>query len=354
MPRVARAVTATDEDVVPQAVVSAPADTTVVHGTSSPSISVETVGPRKISVGKQSTYKLVLKNTGAMPAQEVVVTIAVPDFAEVIDAKGTSGSTEPAASKDGMCWKLGTLAAQSKEELSVDIIPRKSQPFELAVRWTQAPVASQTMVEVQEPKLSLTLDGAREVAFGERSTYKLHLSNPGTGDAENVLITLMPLNAGDGPPASHPLGVLRAGESKTIEVELIARQPGQVTIHAEAKATGDISAILEEEITVRRAALAVTAKGPKMQYAGTPASFDVRVKNTGNAAAQNLNVSARLPQGGEFVSCNSAVGSSGGRDQDRELERRLARAERRAHPDHEMHSASLGFEPTRSAMRCRS
>ena len=89
------------------------------------------------------------------------------------------------------------------------------------------------------------------MAFGERSTYKLHLSNPGTGDAENVLITLMPLNPGDGPPASHPLGVLHAGESKTIEVELIARQPGQVTIHAEAKATGDISATLEEEVTVR-------------------------------------------------------------------------------------------------------
>ena len=125
VPRVARAVTATEEDVVPQAVVSAPADATVVHGASSPSISVETVGPRKISVGKQSTYKLVLKNTGAMPAHDVVVTIAVPDFAEVVEAKGTSGSTEPAASQDGMCWKLGTLAAQSKEELSVDIIPQE-------------------------------------------------------------------------------------------------------------------------------------------------------------------------------------------------------------------------------------
>lgn len=308
VPRVARAITAEDEDISPTtpAPTAAAADATVVHGASSPSISVETVGPRKISVGKQSTYKLVLKNTGAMSAQDVVVTIVVPDFAEVVDAKGTSGSTEPAASQDGMCWKLGTLAAQSKEELSIDIIPRKSQPFELAVRWTQAPVASQTMVEVQEPKLTLSLDGAREVAFGERTTYKLHLSNPGTGDAENVLITLMPLNPGDGAPASHPLGVLRAGESKTIEIELIARQAGQVSIHAEAKATGDISATLEEEVTVRRAALTVTAKGPKMQFAGTPTSFDVHVKNTGNAAAQNLKVSARLPQGAEFVSCNSS------------------------------------------------
>src|SRR5262249_4364737 len=128
----------------------------------------------------------------------------------------------------------------------------------------------------------------------------------GTGDAENVVITLMPLNPGDGPPASHPLGVLRSGDSKTIEIELIARQAGQVMIHAEAKATGDIAATLEEEVTVRRAALVVSTKGPKMQFAGTPTSFDVLVKNTGNAPAQNLKVSARLPQGAEYVSCTSS------------------------------------------------
>ena len=215
-----------------------------------------------------------------------MVTIAVPDFAEVVQAKGTSGSTEPVTGQDGLSWKLNTLSAQGKEELNVDIIPRKSQPFDLAVRWSQAPVASQTTVEVQEPKLALSLDGQREVAFGERSTYKLHLSNPGTGDAENVIITLQPLNPGDGPAASHPLGVLRAGESKTIEIELIARQAGQVTIHAEAKATGDIATIFEEEVTVRRAALTVTTKGPKRQFSGTPASYDIHVKNTGNAPAR--------------------------------------------------------------------
>ena len=234
-----------------------------------------------------------------------MVTIAVPDFAEVVQAKGTSGSTEPVTGQDGLSWKLNTLSAQGKEELNVDIIPRKSQPFDLAVRWSQAPVASQTTVEVQEPKLALSLDGVREVAFGERSTYKLHLSNPGTGDAENVIITLQPLNPGDGPAASHPLGVLRAGESKTIEIELIARQAGQVTIHAEAKATGDIATIFEEEVTVRLAALTVTTKGPSgnSRARPLPTTFTSRTPAT---PAQNMKVSCRLPQGAEYISCSSS------------------------------------------------
>ena len=289
---------------------SSSSDALVVRGASA-SISVETIGPRKISVGKQATYKLVLKNSGAVAGRDVAVTIVLPEYAEVVDAKCSTGATEPASSGEGLCWKLGTLAAQGREELSLDIVPRKNQPFELAVRWTQAPVASQTTVEVQEPKLSLSLDGTKDVAYGECAVYKLLLSNPGNGDAENVVITLMPLNPGDGPPVSHPIGVVRAGESKTIEVELVARQAGQVTIHAEAKASGDVTATLDQAVIVRRAALAITMHGPKRQYAGTPATYEMHIKNAGNAPAQNLRLKCRLPRA-EFVSCSS----SGHRDED--------------------------------------
>jgi uncharacterized repeat protein (TIGR01451 family) len=304
-PRVARSVGPGRGDDPPRSEPDKSSSDTLIVRRSSPSISVETVGPRKISVGKQATYKLVLKNSGEMSAKDVVVTVSVPGSAEVVDVKPTSGATEPAQGQEGLCWKLGSLAAQGREELSLEIVPHKSQPFELAVRWTQAP-SSQTTVEVQEPKLELVLDGAKEVTFGERTIYKLLLTNPGTGDAENVVITLMPLNPGDGAPASHSIGLLRPGESKTIEVELIARQAGKVAIHAEAVAVGDIKATLAEEVLVRRAALAVTAHAPKMQYANTPAVYEVHVKNTGNAAAQNLRVNCRLPAKAEFISCSSS------------------------------------------------
>ena len=99
---------------------------------------------------------------------------------------------------------------------------------------------------------------------------------------------------------------MRASESKTIEIELVARQAGQVTIHAEAKAAGDIAAILEEHVVVRRPALAVAVQAPKVQYANTPANFEIRLKNTGNASAQNLRVACKLPRGAEYMSCSSS------------------------------------------------
>jgi len=272
----------------------------------SPSVSIETVGPRTISVGKQATYKLILQNLGELPAKDVVVTVAVPEFAEVVDVKATGGATEPSAARDGLSWMVNSLAASGREELSLEIVPHKSQPFDLGVRFTQAALTTQTKVEVQEPKLALALDGGKDIAFGDRAIYKLMLSNPGTGDAENVVITLMPLSPSDGGPASSPIGVLRAGASRTIEVELIARQAGQLTIQAEATAAGDIKATLNESVTVRRAALAANVHGPKMQYANTPANYEVHVKNTGNAAAQNVRVVCRLPAQAEFTSASSS------------------------------------------------
>jgi uncharacterized repeat protein (TIGR01451 family) len=290
---------------------SAPTQDTVVVRRSSPSISVETIGPRKITIGKQATYKLVLKNSGDMAAADVVVNIAIPEWAEVVDAKSTAGLAEPAAAGEnhqGLLWKLGTLGASAREELSLEVVPHKSQPFELDVRWSQAPLASQTTVEVQEPKLAISLEGAKEVAFGERNTYKLTLTNPGTGDAENVAITLVPLNPADGAPASHSLGVIRPGEKKTIEIELVARQSGHVTIQAEATANGDLKASLEEEVLVRRAALDVAITGSKMQFSGAPAVYTIHVKNSGNAPARNIRVACRLPQQSEHLaSSNSAT-----------------------------------------------
>lgn len=309
-PRMARSDTGPRANPGPAAApASAPPQDNLIARRTSPSISVETVGPRKISIGKQATYKLVMKNSGEMPASDVVVAVVVPDWAEIVDAKATSGTTEPgqtAQSQNGLQWKLGTLASQGREELALEVVPHKSQPFDLGIRWTQAPLASQTTVEVQEPKLTLSLEGAHEVAFGERSIYKLVLTNPGNGDAENVTITLMPLNPGDGQPATHPLGTLRPSETKSVEIELVARQPGQVTIHAEATAAGDIKATLAEEVVVRRAALEVAVVGPKLQYATTPATYEIRVKNAGNAPARQLRVACRLPHEAEYVSSSSS------------------------------------------------
>ena len=280
-------------------------DADVLFLRQSPILSVETHGPRRITVGKQSTYEVIIHNSGQVAANELVVTVELPEWADVLGAEASAGATRSLDSADQsgeFLWKVGRLDAKSQEKLSLRIIPRQSRPFELGVKWSFTPVRSQAEIEVQEPKLVLELEGPREVLHGRKEVYKLKVSNTGNGPAENLLVKLTPTGPGENVSASHKLATLAAGQKKVIEVELAARHAGQLTIQVRVDGDGGVHAELTEKILVRRAALSITVKGPKLQYVGTAATYEIRLANTGNAPARNVAVAAKIPQGAEQVS----------------------------------------------------
>jgi uncharacterized repeat protein (TIGR01451 family) len=270
-----------------------------------PAINVETLGPRRISVGKESTYQVSITNSGEVAGEELTVFVSLPPWAEVLNVESTSGTAHANATGQApgtVVWKLGHLEAKGHEQLALKIIPRQNRPFDLAVRWESRPLASQAMIEVQEPKLVLQLDGPREVLYGKKEVYRLKLTNVGNGNAENVSIMLMPVGGGENVPAAHKIGVLAAGAEKLLDVELTARQAGNLMIQVDARADAGVHAELAEKVLVRRANLQIDTEGPKVQFVGATATYTVRVRNTGTAQAQNVHMSIILPAGTEYVS----------------------------------------------------
>lgn len=283
-----------------------------------PSLAVGTSGPRSVTVGKDAPYKITLVNDGSAPAESVVVTVKIPDSAELAATKSTAGTTSPVNGEAGSLsvqWAIPHLATGSREELTLGIIARKSRPLDLAVQWTHAPITSRTVVEVKEPKLEMTISGPEEVFYGESAKYRLTLSNPGTGDAEDVTVRLLPTAAGETQAEGHRIGTIRAGDTKAVDLELTARQAGLVVIRAEAVADSGLRATVAEEVLVRRAALDVTLEGPALQYAGTTATYEVRVSNPGNAVAKNVRIAAITPSGAKFAdaSAGGRVSADGGK-----------------------------------------
>ncbi|MEN6497468.1 MAG: hypothetical protein ABFD16_24485 [Thermoguttaceae bacterium] len=271
----------------------------------SPVLNVKTLGPRRITVGKESTYELIVRNSGQMGADEVIVTVGLPEWAEVVGVEASTGMTGTGAElhmSKQLTWKIPHLEAKGQEKLVLRLIPRQSKPFDLAVRWDYRPVASEAMIEVQEPKLEMQLDGPREVLFGKREVYRLELANTGTGEAEAVEISLLPIGTGENVPATHRLGTLAAGEKKIIEVELTARQAGVLTIKVDARGDGGVAASLAETIAVLRAALDVTVDASRRQFVGHEARYQLHVVNTGTAPATNVRLGARLPLGTKYLS----------------------------------------------------
>ncbi|MEC8337914.1 MAG: hypothetical protein VXZ84_07210 [Planctomycetota bacterium] len=271
--------------------------------TKSPQLSVETLGPSEVVIGKEATFKVRLRNLGDPVAESVLVRINTPLGAQIVAAQPSRGQTNSVATskQKPLEWRLERLDSHQTEFLNLRIVPRKSDAFDLGVTWTLAPIASQARIKVQEPKLNLEIIGPHEIDYGDTKIYRLTISNPGNGVADNVQLKLKPLDGSSRPMAVRDLGSLGPGGKQVMEVELTARQNGYLNVEAQAIADTDLKAAARQRVLVRRAQLGIDADGPEMNYAGTTATYRFKVDNQGNSSAKNIRVVATLPTGADYL-----------------------------------------------------
>lgn len=276
-----------------------------------PAISFETTGPQKITMGQESTYTVRIMNMGDVESHKLIVTVRLPIWADVRNNTTTTGTASldtPDATTATINWEIDLLPAGASETLTLAIVPRESRPIELGVGWTFQPDDSVAQIEVQEPMMRMDIRGPAEVRYGETATYAITLSNPGTGPARNVVLNLMPTSS-QRIAGSRELGTLEIGERKTVEVELTAHQAGRLQVRAMAQADGGLRDEAAQEVTVRRANLELAVMGPPRNFAASIATYKIRIENSGDAVAENLDVMTSLPAGAKFVS-----GSDGARN----------------------------------------
>lgn len=267
----------------------------------SPNIQIRTLGPRRISVGKEGVYEIVVGNAGTLAAEQVTLYVNLPEWADLVSAEASTGATNVDIQPAGRTfrWKISHLLPEGKERLKLRIVPQQSKAFDLSVNWDFVLPSSQTKIEVQEAKLELKLDGPGEILYGESAVYRLELANVGTGAAENLTLALLP--TGQESPASVDIGTLPAGEKKVIEVELTARQTGELSIQIDAQADAGAQAHLSETIAVLRPALQVEVDGPAAHFVGKTDTFVATVHNPGTAEAKDVQLAITLPETCELV-----------------------------------------------------
>lgn len=257
-------------------------------------------GPRTIVVGREVTYRVLLANRGDVGAEQVVTRIEVPEWAEVVGSQAVKGVVESVEGGQ-LVWRADRLAAGQMIELNLRLIARSGRPIELGVAHSHKPVDGRTLVEVQEPKLALQLLGPEEVLFGKPQSFRLTISNPGTGVAERVQLHLTPPGGDVDRQTSHDFGSISAGEERTVEIELTAREAGELAVNASATAEGDVTAEVSKQVFCRKPELVVDWRGPAERYAGAPAVYYFRVRNPGTAVAPNVVLNLELPSGFEVT-----------------------------------------------------
>ena len=234
-----------------------------------PVLSIRTFGPKRISVGKEAAYRVMIENSGDADAENVEIMIDLPEWADVQHTEPSQGMANTGGAEDGerhIVWTLDRVRGSYRETLRLSLVPRARKPIDLAVRLNYVPPSAAAVIEVQEPKLGIKLSGPREVAFGKENVYRMEIVNSGNGPAENCTIALTPIDSPDSAPDVHELGTLPAGQRKVVEVELTARQTGTVQVKVAVDADGGAHADLCEKIVVLRPELEVVAEGPRVKY----------------------------------------------------------------------------------------
>jgi Domain of unknown function DUF11 len=98
------------------------------------------------------------------------------------------------------------------------------------------------------------------------------------------------------------VGNIPAGGQKSIEVELVFNEPGNITISAEANATGNIAAASLVQVRVKQALLEATLEAPELVYHSTATQYLLRLRNRGDSTANSAKIIVELP-----AECNVAA-----------------------------------------------
>ena len=266
-----------------------------------PNIHVQVTGTGALTVGKPGKYVVQVVNDGAASVEDVQVRLPLPAWVKVSGAESTGGEAQLQADGAGtprLVWTLAAVKAKSSDELHLQLTAAEGQPFDLNVEWTCRPAAAHARVTVRQPQLEMSLTGASDLLYGEEKVFTLLVSNPGSGDANGVVVNIA---TGGNRPKEVDVGNIPAGEQVEIPVQVVANQVGELKLTASAKGDGGLKADAAAKILIRRAQLAVTVEAPELKFAGTEATYTVTVTNSGNAAAEDVQVSVAIPSGARYV-----------------------------------------------------
>ncbi len=285
-----------------------------LDGPQNPNMQLQKRAPEEVQVGQPATFSLIVRNVGNATAHDVTVYDRVP--------KGTqlSRMNPPAEQEsDGtLVWSLGEMAAGAEVTLAVELIPETEGEIGSTASVTFATQASVRTVSTQ-PKLEISQEAGSDVLVGEVMNIRVQVTNSGSGVAKDVALeTDVPsgFKSTLGPSLGLALGDLAPGESRTVPLDLVAVEPGNVRNLIRAVATNAAAVDSVSEMRIVAPQLKLNIVGPKLRYLERQATYQLTMVNSGTSVARNIDIIAYLPKGlqfnsaangGEYLSTQHAV-----------------------------------------------
>ncbi len=258
-----------------------------------PVVTIRVRVPASVSAGQDIEYHLLVENASVAPAHHVLVRNPLPSNARFVRA-----TPEPALRDPEIVWRLGTLAPNSKQDITLVLSPTGADEVKNCAR-VQFEHGQCVSTKIDKPSLQIEKRGPTQARLNESLSYQIVLINTGSIDISNLQLTdvLAPglEHASKKERLSWIIGSLPASQSQTVEYQVTATRPGRLCNKAVAAAAGGVHQEMESCVTVTEAKLSVSMAGPKSRYLNMPAAYQITVTNTGTAPLDNITLYDPLP-----------------------------------------------------------
>ncbi len=273
-----------------------------LEGPQKPALEIQKFAPPEIQVGKPAKFMVQIRNVGNQAADGVTIRDEVPHGTRLV-------STSPTAESEGgqIVWQLGKLSPGEDRTVEMQLMPTSEGEIGSVATVSYSAQAS-VKTRCTMPQLAIRMTAPSKVMIGQEQRVKIELRNPGSGDATGVMLfENVPQNVkhAAGPALEFDIGTLRAGETRELELVLLAEKPGKTVNVLSARAEGNLQVQQQVEFEVIAPALTVDVNGPERRYLERPATYEVSVENPGTAPAQDVQIITKLPKGLQFVRANN-------------------------------------------------
>ena len=251
-----------------------------------------------INVGQPCEVELVVSNDGDAMASSVGVDAWFPATVRLAETV-----PEPVAATDVVSWQFDRLDAGEQRSIMIVLIPAERGEITASANVHFSSSVAKTFA-VDEPMLSLAIQGPEKVLLGEPASQIVTVSNPGTGVAQNVVVEVqLPegLQHPKGNRLKMELGSLSAGESRSVRLTLTAQDGGQQAVKVVAKAGTGLKKVTAANVMVLAPSLQLALAGPSVRYVGRDARYTLTASNDGLAVTNNVRAMYLVPEGFDFV-----------------------------------------------------
>jgi len=276
-----------------------------------PQLRLRVDGPTAIPVGQMATYTIHATNEGTSKIDGLLIRAAAPRGVRIDGVTTMVGAheVEELETELAVLWEIESLAPNDSKSMELQVVVLDAESFALNLEWTVAPLPTTMTVEVQQPKLELTLNGPSETQLGVPQKYQIQVKNSGKAPMPELVLQLQTETTGQ---YESSVGALAPGETKRIEVEMTFDHPGLFPIVATAKSSnGKFEKRERIDVQVQTLELTASWTGPSEFFQGLNAEYNLVIENTGNVIAKNVACVVALPTGFDPVDLPAGIARNG-------------------------------------------